>query len=104
MRKVKRPAAVFNAAANAIEKHGHCRGLLKSFEDDSMCIYGAISFVMCGDPLAISKEAGAMLDRLRPFVGNRSPVAWNNEEGRTKRQVVNLLRKAAKAERAGACD
>lgn len=94
MARPKAPAKVFKAAAAAIEKHGHCRGLLKSFDNDSMCLMGAISLVMHGDPLKPTEDVRRMADLLMPLTGI-NPIAWNNRPERTKEQVVSLLRKAA---------
>ncbi len=97
MARPKTPAKVFKAAAAAIEKHGHAIGLLQAWDNHSMCLRGAINFVMCGDALHCSIETGDMIDRLMPLTGG-NPVVWNNRPGRTKSEVVDLLRKAARAE------
>lgn len=86
---------IYNEAADAIRKHGHSRGQLRA-ADGSMCVWGAISLIAEGDPLRGSAKTMAMLQPLSKIVG-KSVVSWNNEEGRTKRQVLGLLRKAARA-------
>lgn len=86
---------IYNEAADAIRDHGHSRGQLRA-KDGSMCVWGAINLVAEGDPFRVS---GASSDRLKPLskIVGRHVISWNNEEGRTKRQVLGLLRKAARA-------
>ena len=96
MRKPKTLSAIFSAAADAIEKHGHAIGRLKDSRG-RMCLWGAISFVVDGDPYIASHRTHKMLDHLIPFTAGISPIAWNNRHSRKKWQVVAMLRKAAAA-------
>lgn len=91
---VKSLSQIYNEAADTIRDHGHSRGELRA-KDGSMCVWGAINFVTYGDPINCSKESMAMLSPLSKIVG-RGVIGWNNEDGRTKRQVIGLLRKAAR--------
>lgn len=92
---VKTLPQIYMEAADAIRKHGHSRGQLKA-ADGSMCVWGAISLVAEGNPLKASFQTRAMLAPLSKIVG-KNVVSWNNEEARTKRQVLGLLRKAARS-------
>lgn len=85
---------VYAAAADAIEAHGHSIGQLRDREG-KMCLWGAINFAVYGDALDAFKGTSAMLGPLREFTGGRFPISWNNEPGRTKDEVVSVLRKAA---------
>ena len=96
MSKPKTLAAIFNAAADAIEKYGHAIGELRDSRG-RMCLWGAVSFVVDGDPYIASTRTHKMLDHLIPFTAGISPIAWNNRHGRKKWQVVAMLRKAATA-------
>ena len=90
---------IFNAAADAIERHGHCKMLMRN-DFGQMCLLGAINFVVNGDALkSIVGEINTvkMLDRLTPLVGG-CPVHWNNVKERTQEEVISLLRVAAKKE------
>lgn len=90
-------AKVYSAAADAIDQYGHSIGKLRDPQSGGMCLWGAISFVLCGQPLdAPQNDSLRYLDPLIEFT-KTGPVVWNNKPTRTKRQVVNLLRRAAKA-------
>lgn len=92
--KAKTLSQIYSEAADAIRDHGHSRGELRA-KDGGMCIWGAINFVTYGHLINVSKESMAMLPPLSRIVG-RGVIGWNNEDGRTKRQVIGLLRKAAR--------
>lgn len=85
---------IYSEAADAIRKHGHSRGQLRA-RDGSMCVWGAISQVVDGDPFKASRRSMEMLKPLSAIVGT-NVIGWNNMESRTKRQVLGLLRKAAR--------
>lgn len=85
---------IYNEAADAIREHGHSRGELRA-DNGSMCVWGAINLVADGDPFKVEKDSSARLSPLSEIVG-KHVISWNNEEGRTKRQVIGLLRKAAR--------
>lgn len=92
--KAKPLSQIYSEAADAIRDHGHSRGELRA-KDGSMCVWGAINFVAYGNPLDVSRGSRDMLAPLSAMVGKHI-VCWNNEDGRTKRQVIGLLRKAAR--------
>lgn len=97
--KHRRPRArseVYAAAAEIIQARGHSLGQLEDAEG-RMCVWGAISFVMDGNACSCSKRSHRMIDHLYEFTGGRHPISWNNKPGRTKRQVINMLRRAARA-------
>jgi hypothetical protein len=85
---------IYNEAADAIRERGHSRGELRD-KDGSMCVWGAINLVAEGDQFAVGGESSTRLAPLSKIVG-KHVITWNNEEGRTKRQVIGLLRKAAR--------
>jgi len=86
-------AQIYADTADVIEKHGHVRHRLVDSEG-RMCISGAISYVVDGDAVRYSSTSIKALTLLGRFTGE-NPVTWNNREGRTKKEVVNLLRHAA---------
>lgn len=94
-RATKSLAQIYNDAADAIRDHGHSRGQLRA-DDGSMCIWGAINLAAAGDPFNVGGESSERLKPLSKIVG-RHVINWNNEDGRTKRQVLGLLRKAARS-------
>ena len=99
--KHKRLADVYDAAADVIVERGHAINYL----EDSLgrvCLWGAISQVVDGNPLAGSNKSRNMLMRLIRFTRGVDPVEWNNKEWRTQKQVVNMLRHAAKSMRLSA--
>lgn len=85
---------IYRRAADVIQKNGHSIGNLKD-DKGHMCLYGAINFIVNRDPYRCTTETSQMLEPLRPFTKGENPVSWNNAPGRTKRQVVNMLRRAA---------
>lgn len=85
---------LYNAAADAIETHGHSKGLLGR-PDGSMCLWGAMAFVVEGDPQR-TDSTYKKINPLYEFTGDWSPIAWNNAPERTKEDVVNMLRHAAR--------
>lgn len=94
-RRPKTKAAVYRAAAQAIEEHGHALHMLRD-ERGRMCLWGAINFVVNGDPLSLKGDTrGKYLDPLRPLIRGKHPVVWNNRVSRRKADVVRLLRRAA---------
>lgn len=88
---------IYNEAADLIRDNGHSRGQLRA-ADGSMCIWGAISQVVDGNPFKGLKRSMEMLEPLSEIVGT-NVIGWNNMESRTKRQVLGLLRKAARRQR-----
>lgn len=93
-KRQKAISKIYLAAADAIQERGHCAMDLRN-PDGAMCLFGALNFVINGDALRVTNKSYSLLDPLWKFTGNLHPVSWNNTEGRTKRQVVNMLRKAA---------
>lgn len=86
-------AAVYSAAADAIERRGHAKGLMIN-DLGGMCLFGAISFVLNGDAMRSSARAFELTLALEPLCGEH-PVCWNNADERTGGEVVSLLRRAA---------
>lgn len=92
----KKAPDIYRAAADLIEQRGHSKGLLQD-ERGRVCLWGAISVVMDGSAFKCSAGSYRLMEDLRQFTRGKSPVGWNNSPSRRKRQVVNLLRKAAEA-------
>lgn len=88
-------AKIYSRAADLLQKNGWCRHKLQN-DQGHMCILGAISQVVDGDAYAASNDTHNMLTPLAQFTGGKHPVEWNNHFAKDKRQVVGLLRKAAR--------
>lgn len=93
-KETKSLSQIYNEAADLIRDNGHSRGSLRA-SDGSMCVWGAISQVVDGNPFEASGRSMKMLEPLSKMVGTNI-IGWNNMESRTKRQVLGLLRKAAR--------
>ena len=83
------PGEILNAAADAIEEHGWTQGRFGT-QHVGFCAMGAMRHV---SGLSTVIEESAAYDLLRAHVGSTS--YWNDEPGRTKEQVVTVLRKVA---------
>lgn len=98
-KKAQRPrtaAEVYNAAADALEKHGHALHKLRD-EQGRMCLWGAINFVVNGDPFSLKGDtSGKYVQPLRPLIRGKHPIIWNNSVSRRRADVVRLLRRAAR--------
>lgn len=86
---------VYAKAADLIKIHGHSKGELRDSEG-KLCLWGAISAAADGNALSISKRSFALLHGLRPLTGDKHPVFWNNAPSTTRRQVLMVLRRAAR--------
>lgn len=92
--------AIFAKAADIIEERGWYQGWFYNIQkgcDGPVCLLGAVN-VACGrepdvsnvaDTDAVDKAVRRKLKR-RVFAAN-----WNDRDGRTKEQVVNMLRSLA---------
>ena len=89
-------SAVYRKAADVLQERGWCRHYLKN-DAGNMCIWGAVSFVVDGDPFKATNETRNMLTPLEQFTDGQGVIDWNNTMGRTQRQAISLLRKASKA-------
>lgn len=85
---------IFERAAAAIEKHGHSIGQLENSRGQ-MCVWGALGLVVDGDACKASTATHLMLNHLLPFTGGENAINWNNRTGRTKEEVVSMLRTAS---------
>lgn len=84
-------ADVLNAAADLIEENGWCQG----WSEDSLgrhCTLGAVAAVGKPEPAEVITNA---VEHLRRATGVVGVASWNDEDGRTKEEVVETLRKAA---------
>ncbi len=91
----KKPATdaeIYARAADAIRDHGHSKGLLRD-NGGAMCVFGALNYVVAGD--AYKCDGYRLLAPLSDLI-DQGVVGWNNRPETTKRQVIALLRKAAR--------
>lgn len=103
MAKTKTVAEILNKAADGLERYGWTQRVYGKARGPK-CIMGAIIFAEQGrmpgqsELLGLAEkvsEAKKFLLTLIP--GNKySIVQWNDKKGRTKGQVIRLLRRAAK--------
>jgi hypothetical protein len=86
------------AAADYLDTHGFCQGQKYDRATGSVCIVGALSAVIGGNPrfdaLFESYRGYPALDLLVYYLG-KTPATWNDERGRTKDEVVQAMREAA---------
>lgn len=85
-------ADVLDSAANWLDKHDWVQGVLFSGEN-SACMVGATFLV--------EKDATRRVlaqERLGNYLVS-TPAIWNDQPGRTKQEVLDALRGAAKQER-----
>lgn len=85
------------AAANFLERKQLHQGDFVSPDFQRFCLMGAIRFAQHGDPRRPSYGIGNIArDRLRARLGeDDGPAQWNDEPGRTKEEVVAMLRAVA---------
>lgn len=76
------------ATIELLETHGWLQGELGDHQR-GFCIVGAICEI--GDDADNWAPSGAMLNAVKDYHGIRSLSFWNNVEGRTKEEVINLL-------------
>lgn len=94
---------VLSRAADLIEQRGWCRWIQEE-RDGSLCIAGAIAIASGGtaSSRASCGEGGPLywpaIQQFIKFVGVKDcgPAPWNNDPDRTKSQVLDTLRAAAK--------
>lgn len=89
-------------AAAYMQRHGHARGQLENTKG-AVCLAGAINKVLTGDPQSWPPRTDRLLKRIARYLGFKvgyddyyPAITWNNQNGRTKRQVVAALRATAK--------
>jgi hypothetical protein len=108
---------IFDKAADHIERNGLHQGYYypegfgrSARDDDPMCLWGAVNYVGNGYPVPGAGYEGTIADKAwiwaHDFVEehdliNREPSipAWSDREGRTKEEVVALLRTLAEGVR-----
>jgi hypothetical protein len=74
-------------AADLIRKRGWCQRAYARV-DGRLCMLGAINTLPIGNPEAVK-------DHLKTYLGTRI-YTWNDRRGRTKRQVIAALERAAR--------
>ena len=89
-------AQIYATAADLIKEHGHSKGQLRD-ANGRMCLWGAIARATDGNALSCSNRSYQLVHQLRPFINNKHPVFWNNAPSTTRRQVLSVLRRAARS-------
>jgi len=85
-------AETLNAAADYLEQHGWCQGQMFG-PDDSVCAVGAIAEVTRAD--TDYDHYSEALEVAMSYVGGGPVSQWNDAPGRTKEDVIAMLRAAA---------
>jgi hypothetical protein len=93
-REAQKLAKIYLRAADAIQEKGHVIGHLAD-DRGRMCVLGAIGLVVDGDPMSWSSDAYGALGPLNEMLG-QDVIDWNNKSSRKKRDVVAMLRRAAR--------
>lgn len=96
------------AAADLLERTGHCKHDLGLSPDSPHCLLGAINVVVSGQPwyprrgaeMSRIEAASSRAHAVLPEEDQRNNdlialVRWNNADERTAAEVVDLLRRAA---------
>lgn len=81
--------ALIKQGAELIQKRGHCQ-FVEETPDGKLCIAGSLNVAaghLAKDFVFDSKLVNAAFGKIREALGT-NPCGWNNEEGRTKEQVV----------------
>jgi hypothetical protein len=86
-------------AANIIRKRGWCQGHYQG-HNESVCIVGAIHIASSGSihKSCLDRINEVVISKLTARLDGRSPIAWNDKQGRTKDEVLDLLESVAKGE------
>lgn len=94
-RKLSKDRLAFLKAADYIEQHGWCQQVLQDM-DGRVCLLGALSFVASGSLCSVRLvgQVGRYLKRTG-LTKRGTAVVWNDKPGRTKEEVVAVLRGAA---------
>ena len=86
-------------AANLIERRGHAKFVLED-SAGKLCIFGAINMSGTGVSWSNSLAGTELMGVLAKDLGGsdmQDVVRWNNQDNRTAREVVDLLRKVARS-------
>lgn len=110
----ERIADILDQAADYLESHGWWRGNLRGINGRQVCTVGAIKYSQgwALDTLTstegrlvenalmrvIREDKTSNLDRFASYFGI---VGWNDHVARDRQHVLDVMRKAAKIERAG---
>ncbi len=88
-----KPSTILDKAADLIMKKGWCQRELHK-AGDGYCIEGAVREIDANGFQKVIK----FIENATGEIGwyERIPHVWNDVDGRTKRQVIAALRKAAK--------
>lgn len=95
---------ILETAADVIEKRGWTQGVY--VDANGVCMLGAISTAVTGDPRLYWRDIANFFPGQTPVVKALSaylegewPPQFNDRPGRTKQEVLDALRGAAKQER-----
>jgi hypothetical protein len=82
--------------ADYIERHGWCQNVYQNGLGN-VCIMGALSRIVHRPVQLPEGRIMEILPRLTKYLGVTRVDSWNDAPGRTKEQVVDALRGAARA-------
>ena len=89
-------------AAELLEQKGWCQNMLSTSHGEH-CLLGAIYFChygVEGDSNHIAPpEWGEVFTLLEKFTGGMQPAFWNDAAGRTRAEVIAVLRAAADSDK-----
>ena len=88
--KVDKTGKLLLAAADLLQAEGWVQGSMRRY--GGRCVVGAISDAGC--PRATAQQLNRAYNRALALAGTNLPF-WNDAPGRTKEEVINLLRRAA---------
>lgn len=92
-RLLTREGRLLLEAADRIEQHGWCQDTAMDYRG-RMCVLGALSFAVDFSQAEYAAAVGKILRQTDAF----EIAGWNDAPGRTKDEVVAMLREAAIAE------
>src|SRR5579872_303714 len=88
---------ILSDAADAIEQHGHVKGVLRERRDSGgMCLMGAIAYASTGKAFYIQHSIAIEAVQRMGFCDCYDAVTWNNDTHTRPQEVIDRLRAAAK--------
>ena len=82
--------------ANYIDEHGWCQDVYGSLGTGAVCILGAYIALYNNEFHPSVKRIGSFLGADHNWF-NSKVIDWNDEEGRTKEEVITMLKQAARS-------
>lgn len=100
---MKTDAELLRKAADLMRKRGHAKHRLEDSRG-RVCLFGAISLAICGNPEGMPNRAYTLLGRIERYLARKlgtnvnlfDAVEWNNMTSRRGAEVIAALRGAAK--------